>query len=136
MPGELARLAAAVTWRTLDGPFHRAEVAVETPVVEDPALVERSLDQAVFSRGIAAVGSEKMLAAVAAWERGDSSSALGLLDNARALFGMSADALAGSDVDEVRQRLSKPASAQEKREYQRGYERKKLTNFGLENSGY
>lgn len=134
--GDLARLGAAVTWRSLEGPLQRTEVFVETPVVEDPELVARSRDEAVFSRGVAAVGSEKLLAAVAAWERGDSSSAFGLLDNARALFGMSADALAGSDVDEVRQRLSKPASAQDRREYQRGLERKKLSDFGKENSGY
>ncbi len=136
LPGEYARLAASVTWSTLDGPSQRNEVAVETPVVEDAELVTRSRDEAVFSRGVSAVGSEKLLAAVAAWERGDSRGATSLLDNARALFGMSADALAGSDVDEVRQRLSKSASAEDKRDYQRKLERKKLSNFGLENSGY
>ena len=136
MPGEVARLGASMSWRALDGRRRSTELSLELPVVEDPALVERSRDEAVFSRGVAAVGSEKLLAAVAAWERGDSSRATSLLDNARALFGMSADALAGSDVDEVRQRLSRPASAQDKREYQRKLERKKLVDFGKENSGY
>jgi hypothetical protein len=60
-----------------------------------------------------------------------------LSDNTRALFGMSADALAGeAEVDATRVRFSKATDAQGKKEYARGLERKKLTNFGKENEGY
>jgi Ca-activated chloride channel homolog len=136
-PGDFVRLGATVTWRSLEGGAQRSEVAFNTAVVDDLEEVTRSRDEAVFSRGISAVGSQQLLAAAAAWERGDSTGASSLLDNARSLFGMSADALAGeSEVDQLRQQFKKTAGTVEKREFARGLERKKLSNFGLENSGY
>jgi len=135
--GDRASLAATVTWRSLDGVRHASEVAFSTGVVEDLETVTRTRDEAVFSRGIGAVGNLKLLAAAAAWERGDTAGATNLLDNARALFGMSADALAGeTQVEEVRQGLNKATGTQERREFARGLEKKKLIHFGMENSGY
>lgn len=135
--GEVASLQSTVTWRSLNGAVQQREVGFNTVVVEDAQTVASSRDEAVFSRGIGAVGNLKLVAAAAAWERGDAAGAGNLLDDAKALFGMSADALAGdAKVAEVRQGLSRSNNAYEKREYARGLERKKLTDFGLENSGY
>jgi Ca-activated chloride channel family protein len=106
-------------------------------VVEDEATVTASRDEAVYSRGIGAVGSLKLVAAAAAWERGDTAGATSLLDNARALFGMSADALAGqAEVDSVRRSMKGSMGTTERRELARGLEKKKLTDFGKENEGY
>ena len=113
-----------------------ATVRFEAPVLDELDAVTASRDEAVFSRGIAAVGSLRMVAAAAAYERGDVVGAGNLLDNARALFGMSADALAGeAEVDEARRSFS-GASQQGRKELARKLERKKLTNFGRENEGY
>ncbi len=135
--GEFASLQSTVTWRSLDGVVQHREVGFNTVVVEDADAVKGSRDEAVFSRGIGAVGNLKLVAAAAAWERGDTAGAGSLLDDAKAVFGMSADALAGdTQINEVRQEISRSRNAQEKREYTRHLERKKLTDFGLENSGY
>ncbi len=132
-----ASLLATVSWRSLGGEAQRSDVGFTVAVVEDETDVVASRDEAVFSRGIGAVGNLKLLAAAAAWERGDSAQATSLLDNARSLFGMSADALAGqSEVDATRVRFSKSTDAQGKKEYARGLERKKLSAFGKENEGY
>ena len=135
--GEVASLGATVSWRSRGGPIEHRNVGFETVVVEDAEAAAHSRDEAVFSRGIGAVGNLKLVAAAAAWERGDTARAGSLLDDAKALFGTRADALAGeTQVNEVRQGLHRLNNAQEKREYARGLERKKLTDFGLENSGY
>jgi Ca-activated chloride channel family protein len=125
-----------VNWRPLDGPPQHSQVAFNVTVVEDLAEVTASRDEAVYSRGIGAVGSLRLVAAAAAYERGDVAGASSLLDNARALFGMSADALAGeAEVANVRSAFGN-ASASQRKELARGLEKKKLTNFGLENQGY
>lgn len=132
-----ASLSATVSWRSLRGEPQRSDVGFTVAVVEDERDVLASRDEAVFSRGVGAAGNLKLLAAAAAWERGDSAQATSLLDNARALFGMSADALAGqSEVDATRVRFSKTTDAQGKKEFARGLERKKLSDFGKENEGY
>ena len=135
-PGDLAKLGAQVSWHGLQGPEQRSEVALTVAVLDDAAAVNASRDEAVFSRGIGAVGSLKLVAAAAAYERGDVAAASSLLDNARSLFGMSADALAGqSEVDSVRRNFGS-ASAGQRKEMARSLEKKKLTDFGRENSGY
>ena len=134
--GDRASLGAVVNWK-LDGAAGRSEVSFWVTVVEDAGTVTASRDEAVYTRGIGAMGSLKLVAAAAAWERGDVAGATSLLANARALFGMSADALAGeAEVENVRSGLSRSTDALAKREYARGLERKKLTNFGKENEGY
>ena len=134
--GDVAKLGAQVRWHGLKGAEQRAEVAFTVAVLDDPAAVSASRDEAVFSRGIGAVGSLKLVAAAAAYERGDVTAAGGLLDNARALFGMSADALAGQrEVDSVRRDFGS-ASAGQRKEMARSLEKKKLTDFGRENAGY
>lgn len=135
-PGELARLDAEVRWRPLGGEVQHSQVGFTVAVVDDVAVVNGSRDEAVFSRGIGAVGSLKMVAAAAAYERGDLAGASSLLDNARNLFGMSADALAGeAEVNDMRRTFGS-ASREERKHLARGLEKKKLTNFGKENEGY
>lgn len=134
--GEVARLDAEVSWRPLGGEVQHSQVGFTVAVVDDVAVVDGSRDEAVFSRGIGAVGSLKMVAAAAAYERGDLAGASSLLDNARTLFGMSADALAGeAEVNDMRRTFGS-ASAGQRKELARGLEKKKLTNFGKENEGY
>lgn len=134
--GTPARLGAVVQWRPLEGPAQRSQVDFSVAVVDDERTVTASRDEAVFSRGIGAVGSLKLVAAAAAWERGDTVGASNLLDHARALFGMSANALAGqAEVADVRRSFGN-ASAGERRELTRSLEKKKLSSFGRENEGY
>ena len=137
LASDRAGLVASVSWKSLSGEVQRSEVGFTVAVVEDETDVVASRDEAVYSRGISAVGNLKLLAAAAAWERGDTAQASSLLDNARSLFGMSADALAGqSEVDDTRGRFQQTTSAQEKKEYGLRLERKKLSSFGKENEGY
>jgi len=103
--------------------------------VRDDAQAVASRDLEVFERGVTAFGSTQLVAAAAAFERGDSAAGSSLLDSARAVFGMSANALAGDD--EVRHvRSMKGKSGDELKKDARGLERKMLSNFGNENSGY
>ncbi len=135
--GDRASLGALVTWRSLDGLPQSAHVTFSAAVVEDFDLVTASRDETVFSRGVNAVGSAQLVDAAQAWERGELDRATAFLASARQVFGMSADALAGNaKVDEVQQGLRLSNGAQERREYARGLQRKKLSDFGLENSGY
>lgn len=109
---------------------------LDFPVVEDAAQVAAARDEAVYSRGVSAVGSLNLVAAAAAYERGDLSLADSLLNNTRALFATSADALAGeAEVQSVRKSFGS-ASATERKHLARDLERKKLSNFGRENEGY
>jgi len=134
-PGEVAKLEASVNWRPLGGAAQHSQVAFSVAVVEDLADVTASRDEAVYSRGIGAVGSLRLVAAAAAYERGDVAGASSLLDNARSLFAMSADALAGeAEVANVRTTFGN-ASAGERKELARKLEKKKMSNFGKENEG-
>lgn len=109
---------------------------LELPAVDDDALVQASRDEAVYTRGVRAAGALNLVAAAAAYERGDVALAESLLDNTRALFAMSADALAGeAEVQQVRKSFGS-ASSSERKHLARDLERKKLSNFGRENEGY
>lgn len=137
LAADRAGLVASVSWKSLAGEAQRSEVGFTVAVVEDETDVVASREEGVYSRGIGAVGNLKLLAAAAAWERGDTAQASSLLDNARSLFGMSADALAGqSEVDDTRVRFQQTTTAQAKKEYGLKLERKKLSSFGKENEGY
>lgn len=67
-------------------------------VIADAAEAERTRDEVHFARALKASGGEQLLQASAALERGDSATALGIFDDVRALFGASADALAGESA--------------------------------------
>jgi Ca-activated chloride channel family protein len=135
--GATPGLTAEVRWRRVEADeVLRAEVDAPFLAVADTAAFEASRDEAVFSQAVTALGSVKLAAASAAYERGDEASALNLLGNARSLFGMSADALAGTtEVDRVQRDFSK-ADPSQRKALARGLERKLMGNFGKENEGY
>jgi hypothetical protein len=135
--GATPALTAQVHWRRVEtDEVLRAEVDVPFLAVSDVAAFEASKDEAVFSQAVSALGAVKLAAASAAYERGDEASALSFLTNARSLFSMSADALAGqAEVDRVQHDFSN-ADAQQRKSLARGLERKVMQNFGKEDEGY
>lgn len=135
--GEPAHLTATVRWRSLlDDGAQQAAVAVAVTRVEDEAQVLVSKDEAVYSRGIDALGNLKLVAAAAAYERGDFNAASLLLGNARNLFGMSANALAGeAEVSRVQHDFEK-ADPGQRTKLARGLEKKAMADFGRAYEGY
>jgi Ca-activated chloride channel family protein len=130
------QFSASVKWLAAAGIEQRSNVSLALTVVDDVNQVNASRDEAVYARGITAVGSLQLVAAAAAYERGDVAAASSLFDSARAVFGMSADALAGqTEVDETR-RAYGSASNEGRKEMGRKLERKKLSDFGRSNEGY
>lgn len=129
-------LKATLRWRPLEGESQSSAITVSTRTVDDTDLVVTRREESLWAKGVSAAGSMRMVAAAAAWERGDYAGASNLLDNAKSLFGMSADALAGqSEVDTMRRDFGN-ASGSERKELSRKLEKKKLLNFGRENEGY
>lgn len=134
--GATARVTATAKWRTDGAQQQTNAVALAAVVVDDLSVPDATRDEPMFARGVTAAGSLKMLAAAAAFERGDEATANGLLDNARALFGMSADALAGQvEVDQARSSFGS-ANTEQRKSMARGLEKKKLSTFGRGNEGY
>jgi Ca-activated chloride channel homolog len=105
-------------------------------VTEDEALVRANLDQEVRVHAVRALGAREMQAAAEEMKRGNRQKALGMLDNARALFGSSAAALAGelADVDQTKAAyLNAQDETSVKREALQLH-RKSLKTFGQNNS--
>lgn len=129
-------LEATLRWRPLEGEAQSSGIAMSARTVEDSDLVTSKREESLWAKGVSAAGSMRMVAAAAAYDRGDFAGATGLLDNAKSLFGMSADALAGqTEVDSMRRDYGN-ASGSERKEMSRKLEKKKLTSFGRENEGY
>ncbi|MEW5740095.1 MAG: VWA domain-containing protein [Myxococcota bacterium] len=137
LPGAQPTLSATVRWRQVeDDEVLHATVSAPFLVVSDAAAVEASRDEAVFAQAVTALGTVKLAAATAAYERGDDATALSLLGNARALFGLSANALAGTEEADRMQADYAKANALERKKLSRGLEKKFMSNFGKENEGY
>ncbi|MFE8604365.1 vWA domain-containing protein [Archangium violaceum] len=105
-------------------------------VTDDEALVRANLDQEVRVHAVKALGAREMQAAAEEMKRGNRQKALGMLDNARSLFGSSADALAGelADVDRTKAAyLNAQDETSVKREALQLH-RKSLRTFGQNNS--
>ncbi len=129
-------LGATLRWRPLGGEVLSSDVAMSARAIDDLDAVTSSREETLWSKGVAAAGSVRMVAAAAAYERGDSAGASSLLDSAKALFGTSADALAGqTEVDSMRRDYGSASSSQRK-VLSRELEKKKLTDFGRGNEGY
>jgi Ca-activated chloride channel family protein len=116
----------------------QVEVALglSAKVTEDEALVRTNLDQEVRVYAVRALGARQMQAAAEEMKRGNRERALGLLDNARSLFGTSAEALSGelADVDQTRAAyLNARDETSVKREALQLH-RKSLKTFGQNNS--
>lgn len=97
---------------------------------------EASKDAQVASDCIRAVGSTKLVAAAEAFERGDRKSAFEFLTNARSIFAMSADSLAGemTDATATQKRWEQTHDAQQVAHESKGMMMKKMTNFGANNA--
>ncbi len=111
-----------------------AHLAANT--TDDRAVYDASKDAAVASDCIAAIGATQMVAAAAAFERGDRQSAFAFLGNARNIFAMSADSLAG-DIDDAtatQKRWEQTHDAEAIRHESLNLTRKKMANFGMANS--
>jgi Ca-activated chloride channel family protein len=115
-----------------------AEASLSLPVSDDADAVESSKQPAVFAAAVRAVGTTQLVLAAAAYQRGDDATAFSLLDNARGIFGMSADALAGESesLRHTQEEWQKPHDAETRRHLGLALEKKKLSNFGRENDGY
>jgi Ca-activated chloride channel family protein len=137
MEGDAVSLGATVQWQSrLDDKLRRVTAQVGVVAVDDPSVVEASRDEAVYSRGIKAVGSLQLVAAAAAYERGDHTAASLLLGDARKLFGMSADALAGeAEVERVRRDFSQ-ATPEQRKSLNLGLQKKLMVDFGKGGEGY
>ncbi|WP_375769646.1 VWA domain-containing protein [Archangium gephyra] len=111
-------------------------LALTAKVTEDEAVVRANLDQEVRVHAVRALGAREMQAAAEEMKRGNRQKALGMLDNARTLFGSSAAALAGelADVDQTKAAyLNAQDETSVKREALKLH-RKSLTTFGQNNS--
>lgn len=93
--GSLTLLRPRLSWTNVAGAREAAEANVVVGRSEDAVAVAMSRDEALYADVARAFGNEQLVLASEALERGDRSTALGLLDHARAMFGTSADALAG-----------------------------------------
>ena len=105
-------------------------------MTEDEALVRANLDQEVRVHAVRALGAREMQAAAEEMKRGNRQKALSLLDNARGLFGSSAEALAGelADVDQTKAAyLNAQDETSVKREALQLH-RKSLKTFGQNNA--
>lgn len=132
--GDEVRVNAQVQWRFGGDAGRRSSLAVALPVVD--TLDEGQRDEALFARGVSALANVRLLAAASAYERGDDATASGILDEARGLFGMSADALAGQTETESLRRQYGSARGEERKLLGKGLQKKSLATFGRENEGY
>lgn len=130
-------LTATLAWTAIEGEVMRAELALALPVVDGEAAFLASRDEAVFTDCVRARGTQRTVAAAAAYERGDTSTALSLLDSARGIFGMSADALAGEApaLDHARHQFNTVSDPGARSRYGKDMEKKGMKSFG-ENNGY
>jgi hypothetical protein len=103
---------------------------------DDRTLFEDSKDAAVASDCIGALGATQMVAAAAAFEKGDRESAFAFIGNARRLFATSADSLAGSDdeAQTIQKRWEQTHDAEAIRHESLSLTRKKMADFGMANS--
>ena len=91
-------LQPKLSWTNVAGGSEAAQASLVVARSDDPVAVASSRDETLYSDVARAFGNEQLVLASEALERGDRSGALGLLDRARAMFGTSADALAGEDA--------------------------------------
>lgn len=139
-PGTVAMTASATLEyvEPTSGTAQTSEAALlSANTTTDEIASESSKDAAVASDCIRAVGSTKLVAAAEAFERGDRKSAFEFLGNARSLFSMSADSLAGEidDVTATQKRWTTTHDAQGVANEAKALTRKKMLNFG-ENNAY
>jgi Ca-activated chloride channel family protein len=113
-----------------------ARVALTARASEDVTVVRANLDKDVRIHAVRAMGTQQIRAAAEEMKKGNRSAALGLMDNARRMFGSSAAALSGeiADLDQTRAAYETADSEAEQRKNARELQRKSMKNFGYNNS--
>jgi Ca-activated chloride channel family protein len=111
-------------------------VSLTAKVTEDEEVVRAHLDREVRVYAVRALGARELQAAAEEMKRGNRDRALGMLDNARRLFGTSAEALSGelADVDRTRAAYLNARDETAVRREALQLHRKSLKTFGQNNS--
>jgi Ca-activated chloride channel family protein len=149
------RVVARLTLRTgatdgevplLDARVRYVDVARDAPaqaglrltarVTGDAARVQANLDKDVRVHATRALGTQQMLAAAEEMKRGNRAAARGLFDNARKIFGASAQALSGelAELDQTEAAYQRASSEEDVRRETRSLHKKSLKNFGQNNA--
>ena len=133
----LELLGAKVTYMDVeqDRPAE-AHVLLSARSTEDLVVVRANLDKDVRVHAIGRRARQQLRAAAEEMKKGNRESALGLLGNARKLFGTSASALSGelADVDRTRAAYENAQDAETQRNEARQLQKKSMSYFGLNNS--
>lgn len=116
----------------------QAETALQltAEVTSDLDRVREYLDKEVRVHAVRAMGTQHMVAAAEEMKRGNKAKARSLLDNARTIFGTSADALSGelADISRSQAALAGASSAEETQAESRNLLKKSIKNFGQNNT--
>lgn len=133
-PSAIALLCPKLEWTNADGTREATVATVTATRSWDEAALRASRDEALYADVARAFGNEQLVLASEALERGDRAEAFGLLDRARAMFGTSADALAGEGqvLAETKQRWES-GNYDAKRE-SKDMMKKTLSTFGEKNN--
>ncbi|MCP3166086.1 vWA domain-containing protein [Myxococcus qinghaiensis] len=110
---------------------------LKAQVTEDAALVRAHLDRDVRVHAVRALGTQQMRAAVEEMKRGNRKGAVGLLGNARKLFGSSPAALSGelAELDQTEAAYGRASNDGDVRRESLNLYKKTMKNFG-ENNAY
>ncbi|WP_224240400.1 vWA domain-containing protein [Hyalangium gracile] len=113
-----------------------ARVALSARSTGDALVVRNNLDKDVRVHAVRALGTQHLRAAAEEMKKGNKQSALGLLDNARTMFGSSASALSGelADVDQTRAAYERAQDEESQRNEARQLQKKAMKSFGYNNS--
>ena len=132
--GTVTLLHPKLSWTNTDGVREAAEASVVVARSEDAVAVASSRDEALYADVARAFGNEQLVLASEALERGDRSSALGLLDHARAMFGTSADALAGEEAVITATKSRWESGSYDAKKESKDTMKKSLSTFGETNN--
>lgn len=132
--GSVTLLHPTLSWTNADGRREAAEASVVVARTEDAVAVAGSRDEALYADVARAFGNEQLVLASEALERGDRSGALGLLDHARAMFGTSADALAGEDAVITATKSRWESGSYDAKKESKDTMKKSLSTFGESNN--
>ncbi|NTX05689.1 MULTISPECIES: VWA domain-containing protein [Myxococcus] len=114
-----------------------ATLPLSAQVTEDAALVRAHLDRDVRVHAVRALGTQQMRAAVEEMKRGNRKAAVGLLGNAKKLFGSSPSALSGelAELDQTEAAYGRASNDGDVRRESLNLYKKTMKNFG-ENNAY
>ncbi|NMO20207.1 VWA domain-containing protein [Pyxidicoccus fallax] len=117
------------------GPAETA-LSLTARATDDAALVRANLDKDVRVHATRALGTQQLVAAAEEMKRGNRAAASGLLDNARRIFGASAQALSSelADVDQTQAAYRSAAGEDDVRRETRQLYKKTMQNFGQNNA--